>query len=108
MGPKANAWNVPRAEFDKLLLDHAREQGVKVFEGAKVLQFEAKDGTLKAATGDGSDAAQLGRPVAATYSYGEEKTDRRITFDYVVDASGRAGLLSTKYMKNRKFTESLK
>ena len=31
-----------------------------------------------------------------------------ITFKYLVDATGRAGLMSTKYLKNRKFAESLK
>ena len=31
-----------------------------------------------------------------------------ITFDYLVDATGRAGLMSTKYLKNRKFRDSLK
>jgi hypothetical protein len=31
-----------------------------------------------------------------------------ITFEYLVDTTGRAGLMSTKYLKNRKFTDSLK
>ena len=31
-----------------------------------------------------------------------------ITFKYLVDATGRAGLMSTKYLKNRKSAESLK
>jgi len=31
-----------------------------------------------------------------------------ISFNYLVDATGRAGLMSTKYSKNRNFTESLK
>ena len=31
-----------------------------------------------------------------------------IAFNYLVDATGRAGLMSTKYLKNRRFTESLK
>ena len=29
-------------------------------------------------------------------------------FDYLVDASGRAGLVSTKYLKNRKNNQGLK
>jgi flavine halogenase len=32
----------------------------------------------------------------------------KIVFDYLVDATGRSGLLSTKYFKNRAFTDSLK
>ena len=31
-----------------------------------------------------------------------------ITFEYLVDATGRAGLMSTKYLKNRSFKDSLK
>lgn len=31
-----------------------------------------------------------------------------IAFNYLVDATGRAGLMSAKYLKNRRFTESLK
>ena len=34
--------------------------------------------------------------------------DGTITFRYLVDATGRAGLMSTKYLKNRTFTDSLK
>lgn len=30
------------------------------------------------------------------------------TFDYMVDATGRAGIMSTKYLKNRHFNASLK
>jgi hypothetical protein len=30
------------------------------------------------------------------------------TFTYLIDASGRAGILSTRYLKNRRYNESLK
>ncbi|KAK8054752.1 hypothetical protein PG994_009819 [Apiospora phragmitis] len=36
------------------------------------------------------------------------KETGRIAFDYVVDASGRAGILSTQYMKNRRYNQGLK
>jgi hypothetical protein len=32
----------------------------------------------------------------------------KIMFDYLVDASGRNGVMSTKYLKNRKFNAALK
>ena len=40
----SQTWQVRRSEFDKLMLDHARENGVKVHEGARVLEvlFEGK------------------------------------------------------------------
>ena len=52
------------------------------------------------------------KPVAAAYSYRSPDTGSvthgSITFEYLIDASGRAGLMSNKYLKNRKFMESLK
>jgi flavin-dependent dehydrogenase len=84
-GDGANAWQVVRAEFDSLLLDHARELGVQVHEGTTVRELEFEGG----------------RPVAARWSRGEEAG--RVTFDYLVDASGRGGVLSTKYLRTRKF-----
>ena len=47
------------------------------------------------------------RPTSATY----ERTDGTkgtISFDYLVDASGRAGVVATKYLRNRRMNESLK
>jgi hypothetical protein len=31
-----------------------------------------------------------------------------VKFDYLIDASGRAGLVSTKYLKNRRYNQGLK
>ncbi|HET9139713.1 NAD(P)/FAD-dependent oxidoreductase [Actinophytocola sp.] len=83
-----NAWQVIRSDFDKLLLDHARELGVEVTEGIAVKELEF----------DGE------RPVAARWAE-TKNPDRggRITFDYLVDASGRGGVIATKYNKSRKF-----
>ena len=49
----------------------------------------------------------LGRPVSATWKR-KDGTTGSISFDYVIDGSGRAGVVSTKYMKNRKFNQGLK
>ncbi|KAI0698239.1 hypothetical protein BC835DRAFT_1335198 [Cytidiella melzeri] len=58
--------------------------------------------------GADSDAAEeMGRPVKASY-VGSDGRKGDIQFDYVVDASGRNGLLSTKYLHNRKYNQSLK
>ena len=90
LGSTNNAWNVVRAEFDQLLLQHAASCGVRVFEQtrATTLRFAPTD-----AHASGADA--LGRPVAACY---ETALGGRgeIAFDYLVDATGRAGLMSTK------------
>ncbi|KAK7047292.1 hypothetical protein VNI00_006523 [Paramarasmius palmivorus] len=85
------AWNVVRSEFDEVLLRHSEECGARVFEETKVnsLDFE----------GD--------RPVRAHYVR-QGSTTGSIAFDYLVDASGRTGIMSTKYLKNRRMNESLK
>jgi len=84
-------WQVIRAEFDKVLLDHAREQGATVREGTEVLEFRFDGETPRSAvfreSGDGSSPSEL-------------------AFDFLVDASGRAGLMATRYLKSRRFPES--
>ncbi|WP_410600321.1 NAD(P)/FAD-dependent oxidoreductase [Amycolatopsis sp. lyj-90] len=83
-----SAWQVIRADFDKILLDHAREVGVDVTEGIAVKKLDF----------DGD------RPVAAHWAEAKNPANSgRIEFDYLVDASGRGGVMATKYLKNRKF-----
>jgi flavin-dependent dehydrogenase len=81
-------FQVVRSEFDQLLLEHARSQGVKVFEGTEVRNLSF--------AGD--------RPRNATWSRvaGGDDTGE-ISFDYLVDASGRAGLIANHYLKNRRY-----
>ncbi|KAG6887682.1 Flavin-dependent halogenase armH2, partial [Termitomyces sp. T32_za158] len=91
LDPENIAWNVIRSEFDNLLLRHAVATGVKVFEGHKVTDIKF--------SGE--------RPVSAIYET-DDGISKEIQFDYLVDASGRTGLLCTKYLKNRRFNSSLK
>lgn len=76
-----NAWQVKRDEFDQLLLDHSRTLGVDVHEGVAVRQVEF----------DGD------RPVAARWENTDGSAEGRIAFDYVIDASGRGGVLSRHF-----------
>jgi hypothetical protein len=48
------------------------------------------------------------RPVSAQWTHGPPSESGTITFDYLIDASGRAGLMSSRYLKNRHFNASLK
>ena len=86
-----------RSEFDHLLLDHASSLGAKVYQNTKVLSLEFDENN---------------RPISAAYtcrsSDATDAVNGTISFNYLVDATGRAGLMSTKYLKNRNFTESLK
>lgn len=82
---------------------HARESGAKIFDGVKVnsIQFVDDD------TGKNSQFPEMGRPVSARWSR-RDVASGSINFEYIVDASGRAGIVSAKYMKNRKFNQGLK
>ncbi|KAM5533745.1 hypothetical protein V8D89_012618 [Ganoderma adspersum] len=133
LGAANNAWNVVRSEFDHLLLKHAASCGTQVYEQTRVTEviFEELSsseahprsnshlpqpslgrhvpGRRSSVSIDFAkqDASNFGRPKSVIYetAFGGK---REITFDYLVDASGRAGILSTKYLKNRKFNVSLK
>ncbi|KAJ0165998.1 Tryptophan 2-halogenase [Colletotrichum tanaceti] len=104
-GPGNYAWNVVRSEADQLMFQHAGECGARVFDAVKVKSIRFEDATT---VPEGEPNLRPGRPVAAVYEVTETKETGEIAFDYVVDASGRAGLLSTKYMKNRRYNQGLK
>ncbi|KAE8357834.1 hypothetical protein BDV27DRAFT_150994 [Aspergillus caelatus] len=98
-GPGGYAWNVIRSEADELLFKHAAECGVKTFDETKVASIE-----FAPSSGDGHP---LGRPISATWTR-KDGTSGTLSMDYIVDASGRNGLISTKYLKNRSFNKGLK
>ncbi|KAL9132612.1 MAG: hypothetical protein Q9175_006212 [Cornicularia normoerica] len=107
-GPDSYAWNVVRSESDNLMFQHARKSGAKTFDGVKVTAIEwapleGKD----AVNGDMVANVDPGRPVSASWAR-KDGSSGEIKFDYLVDASGRAGIVSTKYLKNRSFNQDLK
>jgi len=80
-----------RSEFDDLLFRHASKSGANVFDNTRVteLQFEGE------------------RPVSASWRNASTGIEGRISFNYLVDASGRNGIMSTKYLKNRRYNQAL-
>ena len=112
------SWNVIRSEADELIFRHAGKCGAKTFDCVKVdsIDFAGPTGTTNGTTNgktngttNGTEKLEnLGRPVSATYKRKDDGTSGTIQFDYIVDASGRAGVLNTKYMKNRHYNVSLK
>ncbi len=90
-GSYTHAFQVPRAEFDQLLLEHARELGVHVFENveAREIFFEGE------------------RPVRASWQQksanGGSATLGETSFDFLLDASGRKGIMANLYLHNRKY-----
>jgi flavin-dependent dehydrogenase len=83
--PEAWSWQVDRATYDDILLRNAGAQGAEVVENATVdgVRFE----------GD--------RPVAATWTDGDGSV-HETRFDFLVDASGRAGVLSRQHFNMRR------
>lgn len=104
-GPNGYSWNVVRSESDELLFKHAGKSGAQTFQGVKVgaLEFEPYKGEFPS----GGKLANPGRPVSAKWSAKDGRSGT-IEFQYLVDATGRAGLTSTKYLKNRKYNEGLR
>ena len=106
-GPEAYTWNVVRSESDELMFRHAAKCGAQIFDGIMVESIEFS-GSSGIHVPEDSKVANLHRPVSATWKRKADGTTGTIKFKYIVDASGRAGLVSTKYMKNRKFNQGLK
>jgi flavin-dependent dehydrogenase len=84
-GRHGYSFQVERAVFDNLLLRHAQAQGAAVFERHEVTSLEISEG----------------RPRAAEWRNAAAETGK-MTFDYLIDASGRHGIISTKYLRNRR------
>ncbi|KAI1322117.1 FAD/NAD(P)-binding domain-containing protein [Xylariaceae sp. FL0255] len=98
-GPQAYAWNVVRSEADELLFKHAGSCGAKTYDETKVESIGFRPSY--------TDMNDLGPPVCADWVR-KDGTCGVIMVDYIVNASGRQGLVSTKYLKNRTFNQGLK
>ncbi|KAH8693296.1 hypothetical protein BGW36DRAFT_347758 [Talaromyces proteolyticus] len=104
-GPNGYSWNVIRSESDKLMFDHAEKSGAHTFQGVKVESIEfVPDQDFP----QDEKLCNTGRAVSASWSRKADGATGLIKFDYIVDASGRNGIISTKYLHNRKFNQALK
>ncbi len=82
-----SSFHVKRERFDEMLLRHAESQGVKVREGVSVSEIHFR--------GE--------RPVSADWQIEGSGERGNIEFDYLVDTSGRAGIMANRYLKSRRF-----
>jgi flavine halogenase len=78
------------------MLRHAAKKGVNVIEETRVTDIEFTN-----------PDDPTSRPVAAIWKNKAGETGR-IAFDWLVDASGRQGIMSMKYLKNRIYREGLR
>ncbi len=76
--PTPQTFQVPRAAFDQVLLEHSRRSGAEVLEGHRAIDagFETDAATLRFAGADGRE--------------------RSVRVGMIVDASGRTGFLAKK------------
>ena len=79
--PSAVAWQVLRSEFDQMLLDHSREQGVVVEEGVKAERLLLDD---------------AGKVVGVRLR-GEDGVERDVHAPITIDASGRDALAPAQF-----------
>ncbi|KAJ8508875.1 hypothetical protein ONZ45_g8898 [Pleurotus djamor] len=124
LGHHNNAWNVVRSEFDHMLMNHARSSGARVYEQTRVVdvKFEHSDPskptsvtwthTPPPAPLSPPSSPKIGFRKLLTETVGKEENPSVVhgetSFDYLIDASGRAGIISTRYLKNRRFNEALR
>ncbi|MDZ4657845.1 MAG: NAD(P)/FAD-dependent oxidoreductase [Bythopirellula sp.] len=76
----SQTWQVVRSEFDKMLLDNAREHGVAAHEGVRV-----------------RDIIQEGERAVGVVIQEADGTTREVRAKVIVDASGQSGLLMNKF-----------
>lgn len=98
LGETNAVWNVKRSEFDHLLLNHAEECGASVFQSCRVLSLDfaqSPDNETSSSVPASNASVDPKRPVSATYVTSSGMKGE-IKFDFLVDASGRAGIMSTQ------------
>ena len=89
-GRKEAAFQCERAQFDQVLLRNAVAAGTQVLEEARVLGVITDDD---------------GRVTGVRYVHGDSEHEARAR--YVMDASGRAGVISHQYLHSRQPNEKL-
>jgi flavin-dependent dehydrogenase len=87
----SQTWQVVRSEFDQMMLDNAREHGVTVHEGVRVVDV-LFDGSTAGAAGP---TAGPGRAVGVRIR-DETGTTHDVDARVVVDASGQAGIIQNR------------
>lgn len=97
-----------RSEFDELLLNHARSCGASVFEQTKAIAVNFESGNDKKPVSVSWALTPPGKRQAQVMKSSDALVLGTTSFKYLIDTSGRAGLMSTKYLNNRYFNQALK
>nr|QVT76754.1 tryptophan 7-halogenase [Streptomyces sp.] len=89
-GRVLTTYQLERADFDTILLNHAAECGATVVQEARVSKVDME--------GD--------RAVGVTYTAGG--TERSVRARRVIDASGRAGLIAKSVLRSRRYSQNVR
>src|SRR5688572_1273196 len=84
----SQTWQVVRSEFDRMMLENAREHGVEAHEGIRVVDVLFEN--------DPSTSLGTGRAVGVTIQF-DGGARRDVRARVVVDASGQNGLLQNRF-----------
>jgi FADH2-dependent halogenase len=93
-GREHYAFQVERAQFDSLLLDHAAQAGAEVLMQARVTDLIVEPDEARGTHGQTGGKERVRGVV---YVHHEDPHLRRATARWIVDASGRAGVLAHRY-----------
>jgi 2-polyprenyl-6-methoxyphenol hydroxylase-like FAD-dependent oxidoreductase len=91
-GCPTHSYQVIRAEFDELLLNHANECGAVVRQEVKVDRVDF----------DGE------RAVAAEYYDRRSDVRGSVRFKYLIDCSGRSGVMASQHLQSRRYHDVFK
>lgn len=89
-GRELTTYQVERSAFDDMLLRHAAKAGVDVRFGARVTRFESAGERLTGVT------------------YTQDGVTRHLSARRIIDASGRAGVISTGVLRSRRTPDRLR
>jgi flavin-dependent dehydrogenase len=102
-GEHTYAFQVIRSEFDQMLLEHAQSQGVKVFQGVEVRGLSFDGDRPRCAQWRQKPAYDIGNGNGNNNGTTGGAASGEIAFDFVIDASGRSGILATRYLRTRRY-----
>ena len=85
------AWQLDRGRFENMLAQRARDAGIRLHAGARVRSFDLVDGD-----GDGHVHGDSSTTPMHTVQYEDAAGSHTLESRWLVDASGRAGLVKRK------------
>jgi flavin-dependent dehydrogenase len=84
------SYQLDRGIFENYLAEHAKSLGIRFIDGARIVRFVMGDERPKEAAGSGE------APAMHEVTYERDGADHAVSARWLIDASGRAGLIKRK------------